>query len=312
MIDIKTSKMFRGIAILMVIASHYAAAMFVEPVRPALRLFISTWGVYGVDIFFVLSGYGLVKAYEKNGIDGLFVVKRIINVYIPYLLIIGFFAILEKSVTTPTEIFHLLIGYDYWYIMVQLVLYILFIVSYKIGWFKEILLTIGVVVFCIILNNKGYSAFWFLSNGAFLIGVYAASLEKRFGEKVGEFIKKSNLAAIAFALTFVFGYIYSQNGELWAELVRSICFSLFSLFVIVSFPGGGFILPSIGRYSLYMYLLHLRLFWKFIYINEDWPYFKAASIAAVISLAIAVAVGFAIEWNLNQLLKHIRIGKKSN
>ena len=69
MIDNRTSKVFRGIAILMVIASHFAGGMYEESFNEALRQWISTWGVYGVDIFFMLSGYGLVKSYQKNGID---------------------------------------------------------------------------------------------------------------------------------------------------------------------------------------------------------------------------------------------------
>ena len=75
MIDNRISKVFRGIAILMVIGSHYAGWMHTEPFNETVRAWISTWGVYGVDVFLLLSGYGLVKSYEKNGIDKQFVLK---------------------------------------------------------------------------------------------------------------------------------------------------------------------------------------------------------------------------------------------
>lgn len=301
MITTKTSKVFRGIAILMVIASHYAAAMFVEPVRPAAKAFVSTFGVYGVDIFFLLSGYGLVKSYQQSGIDRNFVIKRFMNTYLPYLLVIGFFAIVEKSITDPMGLVYLLIGYDYWFMAVIFAMYIMFMVIYKIGKFKEILITVAVIGFSIWLYNIGKADFWELSNGAFLIGIYAASLEQKFGEKLENAIKKTNLTAISVGATILGSYLYTGNGEMWAHMVTSMSFTMVVLCLCVEIKGGGVILPSIGRYSLYVYLLHLRLFWRVVMYNEEWSYSGRAVIAGVITLLVSVAVGFAIEWNLNRI-----------
>ena len=76
---------------------------------------------------------------------------------------------------------------------------------------------------------------------------------------------------------------------------------MFSL--CVQFEGGGVILPSIGRYSLYIYLLHLRLFWKIVMIKPEMNYALNASIAGVVTIFVCIALGFAIEWNLNRLFK---------
>ena len=102
----------------MVIASHFAAGMYEESFNEGLRQWISTWGVYGVDIFFLLSGYGLVKSYQKSGIDKRFVLKRFLNSYVPYILIAGFFAITDKAIDTPRAVVNLLIGFDHWFMCV--------------------------------------------------------------------------------------------------------------------------------------------------------------------------------------------------
>jgi len=305
MIDNKTSKVFRGIAILMVIASHYAGWMYAPPIDESWRQWISSWGVYGVDIFFLLSGYGLVKSASKNGIDKRFVVKRFLNSYVPYILIVGFFAIIDKSLDSTQAVIKLLVGYDFWYMAVLFGLYILFMVFYKIGKFKEILLTIGVIAFTYWLYVKGQADFWELSNGAFLIGVYAATLENKFGDKVKEFIVKINLACIGFAAMVVCAFWHVLSGKMCAHMTASMLFTVMALGLLVQMKAGGVVLAALGRYSLYIYLLHTRLFWKFVAYNEDWSYMKGAVIAGLITLFVSVAVGFCFEWWLAKVSKAV-------
>ena len=303
MIDSKTSRLFRGIAILMVIGSHYAAAMYVEPVRLFAKEFVSTLGIYGVDIFFMLSGYGLVKSALKNGVNKEFVLRRFLNTYVPYLLVIGFFSIVDKSITNIQDLFKFLAGLDYWYMNVIFIIYILFMIVYKIDKFRVILITIAIIGFCVFLYNYGRADFWFISNGAFLVGIYGAELENKFGLKVQEWIKKINLFTISVALTVIGWFIYTSSGELWAHVFTSVCFSIVMFSLCVQFEGGGIILPSIGRYSLYIYLLHLRLFWKIVMIKPEMNYALNAAIAGVVTIVVCIALGFAIEWNLNRLFK---------
>lgn len=302
MIDSKTSRVFRGLAILMVIGSHFAAAMYTDAVRPFAKEFVSSLGVYGVDIFFMLSGYGLVKSASK-GVTKRFVLKRFINTYLPYLIIVGFFAIIEKSITSTKELINLLTGYDYWFMCVLFAFYIIFMIIYKIGKFKEILITIAVIAFSVGLSNWGRADFWYVSNSAFLIGIYGASLELKFGDKVESFIKKSNMLAISSMLAIVAWFIYSGNGEIWAHILFSTLFTVAVFMLCVEIYGGGLILSAIGRYTLYIYLLHQRIYWKVIMINPERDYLLNASFSALAVIVISVAIGFAIEWNLNALFK---------
>ncbi len=295
MIDNRTSKVFRGIAILMVIASHFAGGMYEESFNEALRQWISTWGVYGVDIFFLLSGYGLVKSYQKNGIDKRFVLKRFLNSYVPYILIVCFFALIDRSIDSPRALINLIIGYDYWFMCVLFAFYIMFMVFYRIGKVKEVLISVGVIAFTYMLRAKGFSPFWELSNGAFLIGIYAATLEEKFGEKAREFIIKTNLAFIGFALMIIcaFWHVYSETFA--SHMTASMMFTVMTLGLCVQFKAGGIVLPTLGRYSLYIYLLHSRIFWKFVAYKDEWSYLKGAVIAGLIVLFVSVAIGFSME-----------------
>lgn len=311
MISTKTSNVLRGIAILMVIGSHYAGWMYTESFNESLRNWISTWGVYGVDIFFVLSGYGLVKSADRNGIDKRFVIRRILNSYVPYILITGFFSILDKSVDSKEALIKLVTGYDFWYMFVLFAMYIMFMVIYKIGWFKEILLTIGVIAFTYLLYIKEFADFWELSNGAFLIGVYAATLEKKFGERIKELIIKSNLTMISFAVMIVCAFWHVFSGSMSAHMTASMIFSVMTVGFAVQFTSGGYILPVLGRYSLYIYLLHTRLFWKFVAYKEEWSYFRGSVTAALITLLISVALGFCIEYWLGRFEKKVVVKKES-
>ena len=309
MIDSKISKVFRGIAILMVIGSHYAGWMYTEPFNETLRAWISTWGVYGVDVFLLLSGYGLVKSYEKNGIDRQFILKRFFNSYVPYILIVGFFAIIDKSIDSTTAVVKLLIGYDYWYMCVLFALYIMFMVFYKIGKFKEITLTVGVIAFTYFLYARGQAPFWELSNAAFLLGVYAATLERKYKESLKDLIIKVNLALTGFALMVICAFWHINAGTMSSHMAASICFTVMTLGLAVQMKAGGLILPALGRYSLYIYLLHTRLFWKFVAYKEDWSYFKGSVIAGIITLFVSIAIGFCIEWWCTRLIKKMTTQK---
>ena len=306
MIDNRTSKVFRGIAILMVIASHFIYGINEEAISEELRQWISTWGIYGVDIFFLLSGYGLVKSYQKNGINKRFLLKRFLNSYVPYILIVGFFALIDKSIDSMRALINLLIGYDYWFMCVLFAFYIMFMIFYRIGKLKEVLLTIGVIAFTYMLWAKGFSPFWELSNGAFLIGVYAATLEERSGEKVKDFIIKTDLAMIGMALTIACSIWHGVSESYASYMTVSMMFTVTALSLCVQFKAVGVILATLGRYSLYIYLLHSRIFWKFVAYKDEWSYLKGAVIAGLIVLFVSVAIGFSMEWWIERIS-----GKKS-
>lgn len=112
----------RGIAIIMVIISHYSLAMGIP--------FLGFLGGVGVALFLFLSGYGLNESYKKNGLNKYFS-KKVYRVMIPYWILMITLALLFWK-TFNYKIFLLdIFGIktSYWYIGFIIRWYIIFYVS---------------------------------------------------------------------------------------------------------------------------------------------------------------------------------------
>lgn len=313
MISRRTSKIFRGIAILMVIFSHYAGWMYVSPTNPWWKDFISTWGVFGVDIFFLLSGYGLVKSASKKGITWQFMLNRLLACYIPYLLIIGFFTYINDGFKDLGDVRNFLIGKNYWYIYVQMVFYILFCVCYKVRYLKEITLSICVIAFTWWLWSIGRADFWELSNGAFLVGVYLATLEeKRKFCKEHKIIFAVCILALSGICMFMAHMEFVATSLFSWEMIRSMAFTCLMSGLCILIDYKSVVMATLGHYSLYIYLLHGFLFWKFIYHYEELGYLKAVVVVCGITLFSAVAAGFSIEKILDWCVRTLKKVIKNN
>ena len=127
---------FRGIAAVMVILSHYAEwwTWFtpVEGDGAVFQLAFTKLGIYGVDIFFLLSGYAMVISLGQNPMNKHFVWKRIKNTYIPYFIVVGIIELISEGFVSLQDFLYFASGYDYWYMFVLFLFYIAFIIIYAI------------------------------------------------------------------------------------------------------------------------------------------------------------------------------------
>lgn len=80
-----TTTSIKGIAILLVIIAHVGHVGF------GIRLLVPL-GCFGVSVFLILSGYGLMESYSRNGLKD-FWRKRVLRVLLPYLIWICFYSI---------------------------------------------------------------------------------------------------------------------------------------------------------------------------------------------------------------------------
>lgn len=114
------SKYLKGVAILTVLFAHAAKAYGIGGVQ---------WiAAIGVSIFLILSGYGIYKSYETNGLKNYWI-KKVKKVLIPYLvvMIIGDLIVQTRKIEMLKDVS--IIASNQWYISFQLLWYIFFFLT---------------------------------------------------------------------------------------------------------------------------------------------------------------------------------------
>lgn len=313
----QASTWFKGLGIIMIVLSHFAewwSWFFTEEgTREIIRDGISRCGPYGVAIFFLFSGYGLVKSAGDKRIDWRFVLKRIVSVYIPYLVIVTSITLLSGGFDFENvgDFGKFLYGDDFWYMTVLFSFYLAFMAI----WFvvtnrhvRAVLMAVFTYWYSNHLYVTGEQDFWYISNIAFAIGVLLALYEsyaKIVMDKVGI------LLAIVFgagSYWVVYKTLYTE--QVWAmpvEEIRSsiIAVTIFTLFV-VSFAAiwkwYDPVLPVLGSYSLYFYLTHTFLFMWAVNNGNIHEEMKVRILyAAVIIAVVSIVLGIVMDMMLKPL-----------
>ena len=273
---------FRGIAVIMVVLSHYAQwwtwFAATEGKWEVLRLGVSKLGAYGVDIFFLFSGYAMVHSMGQERMYPNFIWKRVRNVFFPYFLVVGSIELVSDGFHSWQDFWDFISGKDYWYMHVLFLFYIGFIVIYTIMGGKGS----RCVVFCIFtycmsygMYREGMADFWFVSNAAFAIGVAVGEYE----EEVGKLIKKAGGLLMAvlgagMALAVRSGLepgIAAEKGAeelLRMEIGASLIWTLLVLVLTVKCSRKGKVLSYLGKRSLYIYLTHTFIFMWMVNVLE--------------------------------------------
>ena len=294
-----TSTTFRGIAAVMVILSHYAEwySWFIptEGQTEIFRTALSKLGVYGVDIFFLLSGYAMVKSLGDKKLNLDFIFKRVRNVYLPYFIVTGVIELISGGFTSLHDFWLFASGYDYWYMNVLFVFYIGFIVIYALIKNKPA----RVVFFCIftyiysyMLYDQGRYEFWYVSNITFVIGIIIAEIERLIGyrkivenKKIPEYeesIKPKKfdktladriglvlIVILSIGMLFIirsglYGQKvisrYSDEQQIWLKIGATLVWTFLVLTLAMKWRIKEKIFAFLGKNSLYLYLTHTYIF----------------------------------------------------
>lgn len=299
---------FRGAAAVMVVLSHYAEwwswLVPVEGNAEVFRQALTKLGVYGVDIFFLFSGYAMVKSLGRERMHGAFIWKRIKNVYIPYLIVVGIIELLEGGFASMQDFLYFASGYDHWYMFVLFIFYIGFIAIYTVVGGRAPRVAVFFVftyIFSRILYERGMRDFWYVSNIAFALGVAAGEYE--------EWIKKTvDKIWIPLALVLVAGMAFAAkwgleggadagggSEEYWLRLqIGATVVWVLLVLVLASkcrIKEKG--IAFLGRHSLYIYLTHTYIFmWCTNHLELDiaWRFAVSALAAVVISFLCGILV----------------------
>lgn len=250
-------------------------------------------GCLAVAIFFLLSGYGLMKRFNSDSFYlNQFITKRMIRLGVPYIIYVFIiFAVMSCELFLRVENG---ISYSYlisWFIFSIAIMYFIFWLSYKQSHFGNTKLAILLVVYitvCIFLKLPGW---WYNASFAFAIGVYMACYENRF--KI--FIRKKCWITLGLLLAI---YEFLNIGKtLLAFQVLNLIVEIFtpSIFAMAIFVLGYKIQfrnplwEKIGKLSMETYLINVLvihlLYRQYSFFNDDLIY---AVVCILVVYAIAI------------------------
>lgn len=261
MIRKETSNFIKVIAIFLVIFGH-------------LDL-IHNGGIYGVSLFLIISGYGMYKSNQINGLKD-FWIKRIKTVLIPYSVVsiivflldyllngkkynfvLMIITILGGGIVSPVDKTMWYITYIlYWY-LVFYILNIIFtnkkltiMVSFIIGISMYIFINFAIPSLTVI---KLYSIM-------FPTGMFLAYLSNfKYNRKY-----KLNISIISLIVCIFTYNINYGNAAVNPIFLVFIC--IFIIYLIEVFYKEKNFITYISNISFYMYLFEAILMWKFTYI----------------------------------------------
>lgn len=314
-----------GVAILGVLMFH-SSFPFEYYSWPA---FITKNGYAGVEVFFLLSGFGIFFSISKSKSIKEFYKKRVLRILPYYLPIVLFFSIMCVSVgywTIKDLVYNLLmigfwldVGYQHffdWYIPAILFMYFitpLFYFFYKKNKIITMLTFCGVPLAMLACNN------WITNIGIEYLYLFLYRVPLYFiGFALADYLKIHNgyqfpkISSFLFSLIFIGGvllmsywYFSTPNWEQYTIYGRemSICFLivipgcllfsyLLSFLKNYKYP----ILTFLGTYTLTIYIFHERvlkigLFMFFNFIKDNLFYETIFKI-----LCIIVTLFLAVGW----------------
>ena len=292
-IDKNKTKFLKGIAILFVLLGHMG--------------YIYKGGSWGVSLLLMLSGYGIFKSYISNKNKDYFS-KKILKVYIPYLLVTIFILIysyVKYKIGLKTTVFSLL-GIDFGYICDKTMWYISFIFLWYIVFFistllffkikKEWLQHLLIIILCFIFGYLIYRLsrsymIWGVGSGAFLyvfsfpIGIFMGKLSYI---KINKNIKRFILSVVSFVIILLISLLFNHVDTnfkyfLWVYTMPILLIIIFDLNIIKT---DNKIINYIGDMSYDIYL------WEGFLLSIRFKLFDAFSSKIFIDILMIVSCIF--------------------
>ncbi len=253
------------------------------------------FGIWGVDIFFVISGFIMMYVTENN--EKFFLLKRIFRIVPLYwILTLGVFALAifvpDVLNNTTANIVHLIkslffIPFDKngtghfpilflgWTLNLEVIFYFLF--SLSLVFFKEnrmIACSIFIIIFLVfnkIFSEKNF-IFETYANDIFIefiFGMILFTIWKKYKNKISTNLS-NHFICLAILLVSIFILNYYNFSRSVSYGLPSLILTVYFLFFLnhLKFPK---ILVSLGDASYCIYLLHpyvIQFFYKILEINE--------------------------------------------
>lgn len=309
-----TTKVLKGIAIIMVVISHLHNIYNFDSVAEQI---LNPCGYLGVSLFLMLSGYGCAMSNSKNSLKTLF--KRIKRIIIPLAICTLFSALIITTICPPPSLLFITLqtlGINskfcppMWYISFQFLCYLIY---YLIGNVKSnhqymiMSLSSGIILLLISVNFdvEGLGAYlWGLNAFSFQAGMIFAKLDVK--DRHIKYIL--TITSLIFVFMFIFTYIILGNPDdlLFKNSLKGIIALMFATTVfMISYINKDqlfcmAILKTIGDYSFYIYLIH-----AFLIFSINSIVFSYNGISAIIYLLIIVTICCPLLKKIDEKIKSL-------
>lgn len=327
---LQTTFELKGLAILMVVFSHIG--YFLVSDRSFL-VPLSNYAGVGVDLFLILSGYGLaVSALKRPMSAGKFYVKRFLRIYFPVVMTVLFYLSTDffflRRLYPLKSIMENLLGFfrqadlyndinsPLWYITLLLAYYFLFPLVFRrrfpawsalalagIGWFS--------IRYFSQLNifSEGVLKLYKLHFLAFPLGIVISAFINQppvFLAKITgrlAIIPRWILPVMAGGI-LVYTYYYSYVGDDWKKAAAASLVSAAAIIVLFLFKKINFkILTLFGLYSFEIYLLHWPLLYRYNFLYGKIP----AGLATIIYLALFLGIGYLFHKAVDKIFPPAKV-----
>lgn len=296
----------RGIITLIVMLHHFS-----RKVGHSYILYpFSIGGYCAVAFFFLLSGFGSYKSWERSNNPKGVLWRRISRIILPWgilllayeiiLLVSGEFDAISFvkccfSISLPNHVL--------WYPKVQLMLYCVFYIVYYHSGFGDVGKLISFFAFCLVyialMISLGMEQYWYITTIFYPIGIllgkYLAVLETR-SRKIGSVL--AGTSGIAFALLFGYQFFYGNAvfGS-FLDFIYAFSFCVFLFCCSLQFKCQHRGLKYIGNLSFELYLTHLLVLdlGTRLDIYQTLHWIPLSIIFVAVSLVFAYALRYVVQ-----------------
>lgn len=290
----ENTEIYRGWAILIIMIGHISSCWDWAGLGPL--------GGIGVDVFLLLSGFGLHESYNKNGLKG-FWKKKILRIALPYVIfrIIWMMAEGDMSLQQWKSII-CCVHSSFWYIDYIIRCYIAFWIACSLD--RLHIKWIILIVFAL------YSFF----NLSILCGTQALSFIAGVGlsagkDKISEIERRPWSLMVVLVLSIICGFamliikhqpiIHNREDLLYRFLLMIQNFTLAISFIIIIYSIrkllGGKMITLLGSLSLELYIIHMRLL-KPMVGNSVWQGLAMMITALLLAFSFNKFIQKLIHW----------------
>ena len=238
-LDRDTTSILKGFLVIYVAIHHYVQRIS----NPNLLNPLNYVGFLCVSFFFLMSGYGLTLSfYKKENLKGFFK-KRFLRLYFPFVICNILVAILENiSIKSGYSILRIFItsftlrtiysNTILWYIFVQILMYIVFFISFKIFKSKNyriVFVGLSIVIYIIISIYTEQGAWRYNTVSCFFIGIVVASYKEKIINIIDKYYVYLSIICI---LGFMSSWYLVING-IYSYYITFICSIIFVLLLII-------------------------------------------------------------------------------